>query len=371
MTTDRVNTDLYQAQLDEKLQRIREQFSVFELPDIQVFPSPASHFRMRAEFKVWHEEDHAYYAMFESGKDKRPIRVDEFPIGSLLINQLMPKLMAAVNGDEVLSRRLFQVEFLTTLSQQAVVSLIYHRPLKADWEERARTLAEELGVHIVGRSRKQKVVIGQDYVVETLQVNGRDYHYQQVETGFTQPNARVCESMLGWALNAARPLSGDLLELYCGNGNFTIPLAGAFNKVLATEIAKTSVNSAMYNLAANGVDNVAIARMSSEELSQAMNKERNFRRLQEKNIELDSYDFSTVFVDPPRAGLDEHTTRMIKGFDHILYVSCNPETLARDLQFITETHKIEQFALFDQFPYTHHVESGVLLSRRQDSSGQN
>lgn len=364
MTINSVNTDQYQAQLDEKLQRIREQFSAFDVPEIQVFPSPASHFRMRAEFKIWHDEGHAYYAMFESAKNKQPIRVDEFPIGSLLINQLMPKLLAAINSDPLLSRRLFQVEFLTTLSNQAVVSLIYHRQLNDDWNERARALAGELGIHIVGRSRKQKVVIGQDYVIETLRVNGRDYRYQQVETGFTQPNARVCESMLTWAVNAAQSLSGDLLELYCGNGNFTIPLAGVFNQVLATEIAKTSVNSAMYNLEANRVHNVAIARMSSEELSQAMGKERTFRRLQEKNIDLDSYRFTTVFVDPPRAGLDDHTTTMVKGFDHILYVSCNPETLVRDLQSITETHKVEQFALFDQFPYTHHVESGVLLSRR-------
>lgn len=367
MTIDRVSPEHYQAQLEEKLQRIRDQFSVFDLPEIQVFPSPISHFRMRAEFKVWHEGDHAYYAMFESGEsgnEKRPVRVDEFPIGSLLINQLMPRLLAAINGDDLLSRRLFQVEFLTTLSQQAVVSLIYHRQLNADWEAHARALAEELGIHIVGRSRKQKIVIGQDFVIETLNVRGRDYHYQQVETGFTQPNARVCESMLGWAVNAAQGLTGDLLELYCGNGNFTIPLAGVFDKVLATEIAKTSVNSALYNLAANKVDNVAIARMSAEELSEAMGKTRSFRRLQEKNIDLDSYHFSTVFVDPPRAGLDEHTTRMVQGFDHILYISCNPETLQRDLQAIAATHRIEQFALFDQFPYTHHVESGVLLSRR-------
>jgi tRNA (uracil-5-)-methyltransferase len=364
MTINSVAPDQYQAQLDDKVQRIRQQFRAFELPDIQVFPSPPSHFRMRAEFKIWHEQDEAHFAMFKPGESKRPFRVDDFPIGSLLINQLMPKLLAAINAEKQLSRRLFQVEFLTTLSNQAVISLIYHRPLDEVWQEKASALAEALGVSIVGRSRKQKVVIGQDYVIEQLQVNGKSFLYQQVETGFTQPNAKVCESMLSWAVNAAESLSGDLLELYCGNGNFTIPLSAAFNKVLATEIAKTSVNSALYNLEANGVNNVAIARMSSEELSQAMDKQRTFRRLEEKNIDLDSYAFSTVFVDPPRAGLDEHTTGVVKGFDHILYVSCNPDTLARDLESIMQTHRIDEFALFDQFPYTHHVECGVLLSKR-------
>ncbi|GAB3107105.1 tRNA (uridine(54)-C5)-methyltransferase TrmA [Aestuariicella hydrocarbonica] len=362
MAINSVYPDQYQQQLEDKTQRISEQFKAFDLPELEVFPSPQSHYRMRAEFKIWHEEGRAHYAMYEPGEYKKPFIIDEFPVGSLLINALMPKLLAAINADELLSKRLFQVEFLTTLSHQAVISLIYHRPLTDEWEAKATQLASDLGVHVIGRSRKQKRVIGQDFVIETLAVNGKEYHYQQVETGFTQPNARVCESMLGWALSAAAPLTGDLLELYCGNGNFTVPLAEAFDKVLATEISKTSVNSALFNLHTNGVENVDIVRMSSEEFSQAMDKVRSFRRL--KEIDLDSYQFSTIFVDPPRAGLDEHTTAVVKGFENILYVSCNPETLARDLQSITQSHQIEKFALFDQFPYTHHVECGALLTKR-------
>ncbi|WP_439136111.1 tRNA (uridine(54)-C5)-methyltransferase TrmA, partial [Pseudomaricurvus sp.] len=315
MAINSVYPDQYHAQLNDKIQRVTEQFAQFSPPELEAFESPASHFRMRAEFKIWHEQDQAHYAMFQPGEYKKPFMIEEFPVGSLLINQLMPLLLEAINADTLLSRRLFQVEFLTTLSGQAVISLIYHRPLDEIWAEKAKTLAEQLKVHIIGRSRKQKLVIGQDYVVETLEVNGKQYQYQQVETGFTQPNAKVCESMLSWALSGAGNLSGDLLELYCGNGNFTIPLSEAFDKVLATEISKTSVNSAQYNLKANNVSNVAIARMSSEELSQAMDKEREFRRL--KDIDLDSYQFSTVFVDPPRAGLDEHTTNIVKGFDNI------------------------------------------------------
>lgn len=365
MAINSVYPDQYQAQLDDKIQRISEQFHRFSPPELQVFESPVSHYRMRAEFKIWHEQGRANYAMFQPGEYKKPFIIDAFPVGSLLINKLMPLLLEGINSDELLSKRLFQVEFLTTLSQQAIITLIYHRPLNEAWESKARALSEALGVHIIGRSRKQKTVIGQDYVIETLEVKGRCYQYQQVETGFTQPNAKVCESMLGWALAGAETLSGDLLELYCGNGNFTIPLSRAFDKVLATEISKTSVNSALFNLKANGINNVAIARMSSEEFSQAMDKEREFRRL--KDIDLDSYHFSTIFVDPPRAGLDEHTTTIVKGFDNIMYVSCNPDTLARDLESITETHHIEKFALFDQFPYTHHVECGVLLVKKSAS----
>jgi tRNA (uracil-5-)-methyltransferase len=76
------------------------------------------------------------------------------------------------------------------------------------------------------------------------------------------------------------------------------------------------------------------------------------------------YDFSTVLVDPPRAGLDGKTIEMIQQFDNIIYISCNPLTLADNLQQLSTTHKIKRSALFDQFPFTEHIESGVYLEKR-------
>jgi tRNA (uracil-5-)-methyltransferase len=87
--------------------------------------------------------------------------------------------------------------------------------------------------------------------------------------------------MLEWALSATEGSTGDLLELYCGNGNFSLALARNFERVLATEIAKPSVAAAQYNIAANHIDNVQIIRMAAEEFTQAMNGVREFNRLQE------------------------------------------------------------------------------------------
>ena len=203
-------------------------------------------------------------------------------------------------------------------------------------------------------------------MTETLSVDEVQYQYQQIESGFTQPNAKVNEKMLSWASGCCKSIedagSGDLVELYCGNGNFTAVLAQHFRSVLATEISKISVRSAQTNFALNDVDNVTVVRMSSEEFTQALNNERPFRRL--KEIDLERYDFSTIFVDPPRAGLDEGTLKLAQRFDNILYISCNPETLRANLNSLTETHEIVRTAIFDQFPWTHHLESGVLLQRR-------
>ncbi|MGK9563859.1 tRNA (uridine(54)-C5)-methyltransferase TrmA, partial [Salmonella enterica subsp. enterica] len=79
--------------------------------------------------------------------------------------------------------------------------------------------------------------------------------------------------------------------------------------------------------------------------------------------DLSGYECNTIFVDPPRSGLDDETVKMVQGYDRILYISCNPETLCANLETLSQTHRVTRLALFDQFPYTHHMESGVLLEK--------
>ncbi|OIN09587.1 tRNA (uridine(54)-C5)-methyltransferase TrmA [Oceanisphaera psychrotolerans] len=361
-----VNPQTYQAQLDEKADRLRETFAPFTPPALDVFASEPEHYRMRAEFRVWHQGDDLYYIMFDQATREK-YRVDQFPAASSLINQAMPLLLDALKPDPVLRRKLFQVDFLSSLSGELVISLLYHRQLDEAWHSAVQGVLAQLqqqgiSASIIGRAKKQKWVVGQDYVVERLQVAGRELIYQQVENSFTQPNGRMNEQMLGWALDATQGASGDLLELYCGNGNFSLALAANFRRVLATEIASSSVKSAQYNIAANGIDNVTILRMSAEEFTQAMRGVREFRRLQ--GVDLTSYECNTILVDPPRAGLDEETVKLVQDYDNIVYISCNPETLRQNLETLSQTHDISRFALFDQFPYTHHMEAGVYLTRK-------
>ncbi|WP_193164390.1 tRNA (uridine(54)-C5)-methyltransferase TrmA [Microbulbifer hainanensis] len=362
MAIHRVNTDDYNEQLAQKAARLSEAYRDYTDLAPELFPSPPIHYRLRAEFKVWHEKGVAHYAMYRQGEYKQPFIIDEFTVGSELINALMPKVLEAVNRSDTLKKRLFSAEFLTTLSGDALITLIYHKKLDDQWESEARALQEMLGFPILGRSRKQKVVLERDYVIEKLPIGDKTYQYKQVEGSFTQPNGEICRAMISWAKDACADSSGDLLELYCGNGNFTIPLCEHFDKVLATEISKVSVNAAQENIVANGVDNLDIVRLSSEEFTQAIDKVRPFRRL--KDIDLDSYEFSTVLVDPPRAGLDADTCAMVARFPRILYISCNPETQLENLAELSKTHRVERFALFDQFPYTDHTESGLLLVRK-------
>ena len=80
---------------------------------------------------------------------------------------------------------------------------------------------------------------------------------------------------------------------------------------------------------------------------------------------ISKYNFSTVLVDPPRAGLDGKTRALVAGFRDIIYISCNPEALRRDLEELLQDHDIKRFAVFDHFAYTDHLECGCYLRRKE------
>jgi len=353
----------YEEELAQKKERVLGLLSPFSVTDLEVFSATSTHYRARSEFKIWHDGEVASYAMGRLDK-KGAVNISKCPKVIVPIEKRMQPLLDAINNStDVLKKRLFSVEFLATTTDECLITMIYHRKLDEVWQGEAKALEELLSAKIMGRSRKQKVVLSDEFVTEKLFIDGKDYSYKYYESGFTQPNPAVNVHMIEWAIKQAKKIDGgDFVESYCGLGNFTIPLSIYFDRVLATEISKRSIYAAKENCELNGVSNIEFIRLSSEEMTEALNKEREFRRL--KDIDLDSYDFSTVLVDPPRAGLDVDTIKLIQNIQNIIYISCNPETLARDLVELTKTHDIDDAAIYDQFPHTHHVESGVFLIRR-------
>jgi len=363
----------YEEQFQAKAKKLEQLLSPY-LPKgkrIVTFQSPKLNFRARTEFKIWHQGDDTHYAMSNREDNNKLYFVESFPIASLAINELMPPLKERLKSEPLLRDKLFQITFLGTSAGDMLVTLIYHKALGDDWAQSARSLGEEFNIKIVGRSRKQKLVISDDKVEEIFQVSDNLYRYKQLEGNFSQPNTSICKEMLNWADSIldkeSEPSENstlkkrDLLELYCGNGNFTLPLSKHFTKVLATEISKSLIKLALENCALNEIDNIAFVKMAAEDISQAIEGIREFHRL--KEVELSSYDFSTVFVDPPRAGLDQGTCDMVQKFENILYISCNPDTLTANLQQLCKTHTIHHAAFFDQFPYTDHMECGVYLCK--------
>lgn len=349
----------YQTQLEEKIKKF---FALgFETEEYEVFASPKEGFRSRAEFRIYRDERGLHYAM---QRGKTPVVIASCPILLPHLQKLLSALLEALNHSSVLSHKLFGVEVLGTTMQESMLVLLYHCKLGVEWEEEARKLQEELGAKIIGRSKGQKVVLSEEYLLDCVSVGGEQYCFVRYDNAFSQPNPHINNSMLEFALSCVEEMNSrqDLLELYCGGGNFTIPLSSKFQKVFATEVAKSSIQALKQNLSLNGIENIFCARLSGEESIEALSFKREFYRL--KEVDLGRYEFSCVLVDPPRSGIgDREMLEFLARFENILYISCNPITLYEDLKILSQTHKLNKLALFDQFPYTHHLESGVWLER--------
>ena len=349
----------YGEQVNFKRELIAREFAPFYGGEFEFFASPTRNYRTRAEFGIWHEGDEIYYTMHSREKGKK-ILVSECPKVCEQIADIMPRLLNGLRASEILRERLFGAEFISC-SSGILATLLYHKRLDVNYEEAMKILARELGVTILARSRGQKILSGELNLIDELNVGGQIYKFSLSENAFIQPNKAVNEKMICWAKECVQG-GADLLELYCGHGNFTIPLSFKFKNVLATEISKSSIANALKNCELNGAENIKFLRMDADELMSAFAGVREFNRL--KEINLSDFNFSHVLVDPPRAGLSESVINFIRNFKNIIYISCNPETLKENLNELTKSHKVIKFALFDQFANTHHIECGVLLEAK-------
>lgn len=356
--------------------------------NIEIFKSKQTNggFRMRAVFGVHLDGPiDARYSMVEvlgtstlpSGKiykEKKTVLVDSFPMGSDAMRAAMPSVRSLVERDDAnLRRRLFQVEFLTATSGDVVVTMCYHRKLDEEWVKAAEGMREEmnrmhpeLNVSIVGRANRMRKVIGNAFVMENVHLDGTVLKYKQLEGQFAQPNAQIATEMLKFARSCCELSSNtnDFLELYCGNGHFTVALSPFFRTCLSTEISKTNIAAARENIEMNGIKNTHVVRLSAEEVVQAIDGERVFTRLKDTQLDLTTLNIKTVLVDPPRAGCGPEVSKMLQRFENIVYISCNVETLAEDMLILSETHDMKRFAVFDQFPYTPHLECGAYLVKK-------
>ena len=346
----------YEAQLEMKKNKLKDMFSEFDIPEIEVINGPDEHFRARAEFRVWHEDDKSYYAMRKRKEEGRGvIPIEECKIVDKAIYEIMNPLLREIEKNENLRFRLYEIDFLSNSKGELIVTLIYHKKVDESIAEDIKKLKEKFPqIDFIVRKKGRKYIFDKNYLIEELEIDGKVYKYKIIENTFSQPNRIINKKMISWALRNSKELKGDLVELYCGNGNFTIPLSVNFRKVIATEINKESIEAATFNAEINKRENITFLAMSAAE----------FSSLKEENSPLlASYELKNILIDPPRAGLDDRSRNFVNSFDNIIYISCNPETLKRDLETLAKNRKIKAFAFFDQFPYTNHMECGVILER--------
>ncbi|RAX58629.1 tRNA (uridine(54)-C5)-methyltransferase TrmA [Helicobacter monodelphidis] len=370
--------DIYERQFAEKCRDFREILCTF-LQDVHftAFSSPHHSFRARAEFGIFHKQDKIFYTL--RGLENQPVFIQHCEIVLQPIQDIFMPLLEYLSLQKILSQHLFGVNFLATQTE-ILITLLYHKFLKPEWEESAKQLQVKLqkccshlhSIHLIGRSRKQKIALQNEFITQTLQVKLNqqryDFVYRLYEGAFSQPNSFMNVKMIEWVakqISQTIPIqNSDLLELYCGLGNFTFPLSRYFQKVLATEVSRVSLKAAIENCHLNHIQNTTLVRMHAEDLQAALLQKRIFKRF--SDINLQDFHFSTLFVDPPRAGLGNNIATFATTFPYIAYVSCNPRTMLQDLKILSQTHRIISCAVFDQFPYTHHLESAIWLQKIKD-----
>jgi 23S rRNA (uracil1939-C5)-methyltransferase len=177
----------------------------------------------------------------------------------------------------------------------------------------------------------------------------RDYKYHLDISAFFQVNAPQAGSMFSFVGDIVRRYgSSSLLELYSGVGSLTVFLAGAADKIDAVEEWRPASRLMADNMALNGVTNVQIFTESSEGFMQRPEVQAPKR-------------YDTVVLDPPRTGCLDGVINGIRLIspDTVIYISCNPATLARDAARMTEggMYGVESLTAYDMFPQTAHVES--------------
>ena len=188
------------------------------------------------------------------------------------------------------------------------------------------------------------VLSGDDFTVIPI----LDFPFVVSAGSFFQTNTRVAESLVEYLLEVL-PLEKDsvCLDVYCGVGLFSAFLAPRVKKVIGIESSPSACEDYLYNLA--GFENVELYDLPAEEVIPA--------------LELSP---DIVLLDPPRAGLSKTVLDSVADLDLnlIAYISCDPATLARDIQrFNKKGYSLEESTPFDMFPQTYHIESFNLLRR--------
>ncbi len=170
---------------------------------------------------------------------------------------------------------------------------------------------------------------------------------------FYQVNHTMAERLYAKAAEFAGE-GGTLIDLYCGAGTIGLSMANRFDRVVGVEVIPEAVEDAKFNAAENGIENAQFICGDAYEAA---------KQLHDEDIKPD-----VVIVDPPRKGLEEGLPRHIAenmAPKRVVYVSCDPATMARDLKAFEECgYKLTKAVPFDLFPRTAHIETVALLNKQ-------
>lgn len=371
----------YQAQLAWKEERVRQVLArVGRLSAPHVLPViGANHpwdYRNKAQFPVGRVDGRVVLGFYEQSSH-RIVPVSDCLVQHPRIRQAAALITELLNdlgippyneatGAGVLRHVLCRVGFA---DEQLLITLVVTRSHFAGLSELAARISAALpnlagislninptrGNRILGPHNQ--VITGDGYLHEVLHVNGLQAQFAISAPSFFQVNPVQAEELYGVALQYADiKADSTVLDAYCGTGSISLFLAMAGAKqVWGIEQTPEAVDDAKLNARINGVDNIAFFAGKVEDIAAELVQEHGRP--------------SVLVVDPPRAGMAGGFIDTAVRWEprRIVYVSCNPATLARDIDLLAQRqYRLEQVQPVDMFPHTAHIECVALMSRVEE-----
>ena len=265
-------------------------------------------------------------------KSNELIEIDECLLVDDKINSLIKILKKIIKKEKNLDKATIKLGNITN-----EIMLILEGKLK-DYSE----LLSNVDVLIIN----DKVVSKKDYIISII----GNKKYKISKNSFFQVNQVITEKIYNEIRSNIEKINPkNVLDLYCGTGTIGIYIADLVENVTGIEVIKDAVLDANFNKELNNIDNISFI----------------LGKVEDKIIVIkDNIDL--IIVDPPRSGLDKKVISVINKIKakNIIYVSCNPITLVRDLKLLKDNYNIEYIKPYDMFPNTYHVECVVLLERK-------
>ena len=315
---------------------------------LPILPSPKTdHYRLRAQFNVRSEKGVQRLGFFRQGSYSLVEVEDAF-----LLHPVINRTLAAVRQLIDLLPPLLEVHINASPAGEAHLLLFGDgdmlKPLEQFFAALQRSVPEVIG--ITGFARKNTAfTLGKN----VLSLEAAGLQFRATEGNFFQVNWDQNLNMARTVLDFAAPEADDtVLDLYCGIGNFALPLARRAAHVIGIESGFSAIEDAIKNARLNGITN---AEFIADDLQKGL------KPLLERKLKA-----GIVVLDPPRVGATLKTLERILAFvpRKIVYVSCNPSTLARDLKFFhLFGFRLDRLQPVDMFPWTWHIECVAEMAR--------
>lgn len=306
-------------------------------------------YRSRVQVKCFNSAA-GFITGFFKPKSRFVVAIDQCPLMAPGLNQLLVRLREKI-APSIYAQHISQID-LAIDDEMATRAVVHYRgPQAADLASLIRPLAEQFSFGLLIRTGREKSLIKvHGHGDLKIKVDQPALHLNYAAGGFAQINLAQNRRLVSAVLDAAQLTGAEkILDLYCGMGNFSLPLARQAEGVCGVEDFAPSIDMAKRNAVENGINNVDFYTLPAEEALQKF-----------------TTDFDLLVLDPPRSGAYAVVEQLLqRPIAKIIYVSCDPQTLARDLKpLLAGGYHLLSSQAFDMFPQTFHVESLSVLEYR-------